>query len=137
MAAEASPPAKRDTAPASCVVYVDDDPEYAALIERLLDRLGYAVMSCSDRSGALAALRVVGAGCKLFITDCKLFADDGIDLACEVESLYPGISVGVISHGYEDIAMRALVAGVPAARKPETLDECAALVARLYLYRAR
>lgn len=118
------------------VVYVDDDPDYAELFACLLDRLGYAVMTCHDSAGALDALRMIGDHCDLFISDCKLLGEDGIDLACEVARRYPGIAVGVISNGYEDIALSAMARGVPAAVKPENREECAALIARLHHHKA-
>lgn len=118
------------------VLYVDDDAVYADLFTRLLDRLGYAVMACRDRAGALDALRMLGDHCSIFVSDCHLFGEDGIELACEVARAYPGIAVGVVSNQYEEIAMRALARGVPAAVKPENRDECAVLLARLNHHKA-
>jgi len=112
------------------VVYVDDDRDYARLFALLLDRLGYAAITCDDRAGALDILHLLEGHCDLFISDCELRGEDGIDLACEVAEKYPGIAVGVISNVYDTIAVRAMTRGVPAAVKPESREECAALIAR-------
>jgi CheY-like chemotaxis protein len=123
--------ADRDRAPSrGRVVYVDDDADYAHMFTLFLERLGYAVITCYDRVGALEVLQMLEGHCDLFISDCELRGEDGIDLACEIAAKYPGIAVGVISNVYDAIALRAVARGVPAAVKPDSRDGFLALIAR-------
>lgn len=118
------------------VLYIDDDPDYAELFSKLMIRLGYSMLVCHDRDSATQVLLEIGDRCDYFISDCRLIGADGIELACEVARRYPGIAVGVISSCYEEMALRALKHGVPAAQKPEDRAGCRALIRRLDHHKA-
>jgi PAS domain S-box-containing protein len=112
------------------VLYVDDDEVMVLMVQRLLQRAGYAVTACT---GALQALRLLAADPRRFdvvVSDYNMPDLSGLDLAQEVHRLRPELPV-IISSGFlpDELRAQALGLGVRALLKKEnTLEELAGLL---------
>lgn len=115
-------------APARLLV-VDDDQELLNLIEDGLSRAGYAVTACRRFEDARAAL--LEAPFALLMTDIRLGAYNGLQLALVARAHYPDIPIVVLT-GYEDPVLRAEAErlGATYLMKPMTLAELRDHVAR-------
>jgi CheY-like chemotaxis protein len=96
---------------------VEDDDHVRAHVERLLDGLGYRVVSA--RSGAEALERLNGdTGIALLFSDVVMpGAIDGIELAARATAIRPGLPV-LLTSGYPESALAGRRAG---ATLPELL----------------
>jgi PAS domain S-box-containing protein len=83
------------------VLVVDDEPEVAALLERLLVARGYRVTAFTSSEDALAAFRRDPDAYRAVVTDHTMPRLTGIELARQVKALRPGIPV-VLTTGYGD-----------------------------------
>jgi PAS domain S-box-containing protein len=114
------------------VAYVDDDEVVLLMVERLLDRAGYAVTAYSSPQDLLDAVRR-GTSCfDLLITDYSMPGMTGLDLAREVRALCPGLPV-VVSSGFvsEELRAAADTAGVRhVLHKENSYEELPSLAAR-------
>jgi PAS domain S-box-containing protein len=121
-AAAAAPPAPAATGDTAGLVLVveDNDAVRATLIE-LLGSSGYTVMAAADGEQALDLARHAAAPVTCLITDMMLPKASGLDVARDVQALYPECRVLFIT-GYLDLVLRnALPPGAALLQKPFSL----------------
>ena len=85
------------------LMVVDDDRQVLRYLTETLREEGYDTLSCEryrDAKGMLATIRP-----DLLVTDIRLGAYNGLQLAIYAQSRYPGIPVIVLT-GYEDPTLR-------------------------------
>jgi PAS domain S-box-containing protein len=102
------------------VLVVDDSPEVAQVTSSLFEHLGYNTVY---RDSAEAALKVLDSGARFDLVFSDIVmpgAIDGVGLAREIRSRYPGLPV-VLTTGYSDAA-RAAPPDLPILRKPFDSD---------------
>jgi len=112
------------------VVYVDDDEVMVLMVQRLLQRAGYRVTTCSAPAQLLALLREEPELGDLVVSDYNMPDMSGIELAQELARLRPALPV-IISSGYiaDELRERGRAVGVRALLKKEnTLEELPGLV---------
>ena len=112
------------------VIYVDDDEVMVLMVQRLLQRAGYLVTTCTAPAQLLALLREQPALGDLVVSDYNMPEMSGLELAIELARLRPALPV-VISSGYiaDELRQRARAVGVRALLKKEnTLEELPGLV---------
>jgi CheY-like chemotaxis protein len=115
------------------VLYVDDDEVMVELVQRLLERQGYRVITATSAAAALAVLRAPAGRCDILVSDYNMPQTSGLELAFEVARAWPGLPM-IISSGYvtEELHLQARAAGVRALLKKEnTFEELGALVQQL------
>jgi DNA-binding response OmpR family regulator len=86
------------------ILVVDDDPQVLGFLETGLSRAGYGVVACAayeDARALLAAQRP-----DLLLTDIRLGAFNGLQLALLAMHRYPGLPI-IILTGFDDPTMRA------------------------------
>jgi two-component system cell cycle sensor histidine kinase/response regulator CckA len=114
-------------------MYVDDDEALVFLINRVLKRKGYQVLTFTDPRQAIAALRADPMQIDLLVTDYNMPGYSGVDLLRDVKSVRPDLPVALAS-GYvtPDIEQAALAAGARALiHKPNDVDEMCDTVQQL------
>ena len=99
------------------IIVVDDDRQVLRYLTELLQESGYDTVSCErflDAKGLLAASRP-----DLLLTDLRLGAYNGLQLAIFARERHPGLPVIVLT-GYEDPTLReeAVRAGAGFLVKP-------------------
>lgn len=101
------------------VLVVDDEPDVAQLLERMLVARGYKVTTFTSSEEALAAFRSEPNEFRAVITDQTMPRLTGIELARRLKALRPAVPV-ILTTGYgETIASTPVGAGVDAvAGKP-------------------
>jgi DNA-binding response OmpR family regulator len=109
------------------VLVVDDEPQVLEYLTSALTRSGYLATPCAryeDAKAALAAGRP-----DLLLTDIRLGAYNGLQLAILATQKYPGTPV-IILTGFEDPTLRdeAQRAGATFVVKPLTLEDLLARV---------
>jgi two-component system response regulator FixJ len=77
-------------AEAPCIYVVDDDPDLAAAIGRLLERHGHQAIACEGPQSLLASFVAGCASC--IVTDVMMVAEDGFSLACRVRRMDPAVA---------------------------------------------
>ena len=115
------------------VLYVEDDEGMLAMVQRLLQRLGYQVSGFADPHAALSAVRAQPRAFDLVVTDFNMPAMSGLQLAAAVATLRPDLPI-ILSSGYvtEDMRTQARRLGVrDVLHKENTIDELGKLVARV------
>ncbi len=114
------------------VLVVDDEPQLASALKKMLERLGYRVETCTSGGEALEAIRHRSdePPFDLVITDMTMPGISGKDLARELHRLYPGLPVILCTGFSEKIdAEGARAAGCRAfLMKPVALRELAVAV---------
>ena len=119
--------ARQDAAMLSKILVVEDQPQVRRLVERLLERAGYSVLSAEDGTGALELLRNPGEEIDLLLTDMILPDVHGGDLAREAVALRPRLRV-LYTSGYagETVARDGMPPGhgfLQKPYKPERLEQ--------------
>ncbi len=111
---------------AECVLLVEDNDEVAALVQGMLDDLGYDVIRAATAQAALGAL-ANDRRIDIVFSDIMMPGDmDGLDLAREIRSRRKGLPI-VLTSGFAEPSMReAELAGLPILGKPYRLDDLAA-----------
>ncbi len=102
------------------VLVVDDSAEVAQVTSSLFEHLGYNTVY---RDSAEAALKVLDSGARFDLVFSDIVmpgAIDGVGLAREIRSRYPGLPV-VLTTGYSDAA-QAVPPDLPILRKPFDSD---------------
>ena len=100
------------------LMLVEDDDEVAALTGEMLDALGYRVIRVESADEALAALQNDRAVDVVF-SDVMMPGElDGIDLAFQIQRLYPGLPVLLTTGHVEAAREKAGTAGVTVLPKP-------------------
>ena len=75
------------------ILVVDDDESVRLYVSEVLLSAGYFVVSAADAWTALSVAHGLGEGLDLVITDVVMPNKDGIELADELENLFPNLSV--------------------------------------------
>jgi CheY-like chemotaxis protein/anti-sigma regulatory factor (Ser/Thr protein kinase) len=111
---------------AGYVLLVEDDDEVAALVEEMLDQLGYEVTRAASATAALGAL-ANGRRVDIVFSDIMMPGGmDGVELAREVRRRRGGLPV-LLTSGYAEAARREADAeGVKILPKPYRIDDLAA-----------
>ena len=104
------------------VLVVDDEPQVLEYLTSALTRSGYLATPCAKYEDAKAAL--AAGRPDLLLTDIRLGAYNGLQLAILATQKYPGTPV-IILTGYEDPTLReeAARAGAMFVIKPVTLED--------------
>jgi signal transduction histidine kinase/CheY-like chemotaxis protein len=113
-------------ASAGSVLLVEDDDEVAALVEEMLDQLGYQVIRAATAAAALGAL-ANGRRIDLVFSDIMMPGGmNGVDLAREIRRRRRDLPVLLPSGYAESVKNRTSAEKVHVLRKPYRLDELAA-----------
>jgi len=109
------------------ILIVEDDVSVLHLTERILDHLGYAVLTSASPAEALTMAREYQGEIHLLMTDVILPEMSGMDLAGEMLKIRPTIRTLFMSGYTADIIARqgVLDKGVHFVQKPFTLDSLA------------
>ncbi len=83
------------------VLAVEDDPRVLRLLERLLERLGYQVLTAGDGNAAIERVERHEGPIDLLLTDVVMPGMNGRELADRLTDRYPDLAVIYIS-GYTD-----------------------------------
>ena len=112
------------------VLYIDDDDVMMVMVERLLERLGYAVTCMDDPAHAIEAVRAAPKRFDIVVTDLNMPALSGLDVARALHRLRPGLPVIISSGNLPDqLQGEARQAGVRAlVHKQYTLEELGAVI---------
>jgi CheY-like chemotaxis protein len=113
------------------IIVVDDDPQVAASLSRVLRRRGFDVGIATSARTALAMLHA--APCDLLITDVVMPEMSGTQLLAEVRRQWPRLPCLLLS-GYASLDDDAPVEGMmaPVLRKPwDTLELVSAIAQAL------
>jgi len=110
------------------VLLVEDDDEVAALVQEMLEQLGYGVIRVASAMAALGALSN-GRDIDLVFSDIMMPGDmNGVDLVREIRRRRTNIPV-LLSSAYAEAAKdRAEAEGVNVLPKPYRIEELAAAV---------
>ncbi len=104
------------------ILVCEDDPKIRRLVEVMLTRRGYRVLSAGDPADALETVRKFAEPIDLLLTDIVMPHTSGFELARTVAQLLPGLHVLYMS-GYTDNHMngtQTLGEDVPFLQKPFT-----------------
>jgi signal transduction histidine kinase/ActR/RegA family two-component response regulator len=115
------------------VMYVDDDQALVFLVDRVLQRKGFAVTTFTDPRDALAALQAAPEAFDLLVTDYNMPGFSGVELLRAVRAQWPLLPVALAS-GYitPEIERTALAEGASALiYKPNDVSELCETVQRL------
>jgi PAS domain S-box-containing protein len=109
------------------ILVVEDDEQVRVLAGRMLRDLGYQVLEASNAGEALQAIEQDKSTINLILTDVVMPGMGGPEMLEQVQSIYPGTKVLLMS-GYVD--PNAVEPGTPQARfptiqKPFTLESLA------------
>jgi DNA-binding NtrC family response regulator len=85
---------KLDDAP---VIYVDDDPDYAALFRAHAERLGVKAVVISNSLNVVPALIKTRHRATLLVTDLQMPTLDGLDLAKELTAIGSATHVAIVT----------------------------------------
>ena len=112
------------------VLYIDDDDVMMVMVERLLERLGYAATCMDDPAAAIEAVRAAPQRFDIVVTDLNMPALSGLDVARALHRLRPGLPVIISSGNLPDqLQGEARQAGVRAlVHKQYTLEELGAVI---------
>ena len=133
----AAPPAGRPAAIApprqgrgERVLYIDDDEVMGVMVERLLERLGYAATCVQDPVQAVAILQAGPDAFDVIVTDLNMPGLSGLEVARQVRQARADLPV-IISSGNipEQLQADARAAGVRGlVHKQFTLEELGAVI---------
>jgi PAS domain S-box-containing protein len=112
------------------VLYIDDDEVMVVMVERLLERLGYAVTCLHDPVAALEVVRAAPQAFDVVVTDLNMPELSGLDVARALQGIRADlpviISSGNIPDRLQDDARHAGVRGL--VHKQFTLEELGAVI---------
>src|SRR4051794_22497617 len=105
---------------------VDDSPSVLEVTSRMLESLGYEVVTAAGFERARDLLR--SEAVRLLVTDVRLREFNGLQLAIEA-SLQGGVDIVIIT-GWEDSSLQTQASQIRAAlcKKPFTLDTLEAAI---------
>lgn len=120
---------------ADAVLVVDDEADLLMTYRRLLQRRGYAVITVSTRTDAMAVVRSTPLG--LVIADLKLPDGDGLDIVRAARAAPSAPPVIVVTGFASDASQQeALAAGATAyLSKPFSVSSFTGVVERLTVSR--
>jgi len=81
------------------ILVIEDDPEMRPLIARMLSATGHSAVTAGNREEALEIVRTAEPKPRIAIIDFILPDTSGKDLATEIRTILPGISIVFIT-GY-------------------------------------
>ena len=112
------------------VLYIDDDEVMVVMVERLLERLGYAVTCLHDPAAAIEAVRADPGGFDVVVSDLNMPQLSGLDVARALRRVRANLPVVISSGNLPDqLQAEAREAGVRAlVHKQYTLEELGAVV---------
>jgi signal transduction histidine kinase/CheY-like chemotaxis protein len=115
---------------AGAVLLVEDDDEVAALVEEMLDQLGYSVTRTASASAALGAL-ANGRPVDVVFSDIMMPGGmNGVELAREIRRRRHQLPI-LLTSGYAEAAQAAAdQAGVSILPKPYRIDDLATALAQ-------
>jgi DNA-binding NtrC family response regulator len=87
------------TNPGSVILVADDDATLRHMVEMVLARAGYIVLSAADGAEALAMSRAHAGAIDLLLTDVEMPHLSGVDLAAAMATERPGAAILVMT-GY-------------------------------------
>ncbi len=107
------------------ILIVDDDESVRGFTARAIAACGHAVETAEDGDLGLASIRTAGGGYDLVLSDIRMPAMDGIEMAKRAAGEFPGLKI-LLMTGYAEQRERAadlerVVIDVVA--KPFTLNE--------------
>ena len=107
------------------VLYIDDDDVMVVMVERLLERLGYAVTCLHDPARAIEVVRVAPHAFDIVVTDLNMPDLSGLDVARALQRIRAELPVIISSGNLPDqLQNEAREAGVRAlVHKQYTLEE--------------
>ncbi|RST86150.1 response regulator [Aquibium carbonis] len=109
----------------SRILIVEDDEPVRALAARALERDGHVVETAEDGEMGLERIRASNGAYDLVVSDIRMPAMDGIEMAKAAAALFPGLRIMLIT-GYADMREHAeelssiILEILP---KPFTLDQ--------------
>lgn len=112
------------------VLLVEDDAEVAALLEEMLQTLGYEVIHAASAKAALGAL-ANGRQVDLVFSDIMMpGGTNGIELAREIRRRMPHLPILLTSGFSESVKGEAAELGIPILKKPYGAEELRAAIHR-------
>ncbi|MCU0663398.1 MAG: response regulator [Myxococcota bacterium] len=109
------------------ILLVEDEPALRTLIERMLEKLGYEVLSASHSAQALLLVAGHAQTISLLLTDVVMPEMNGRDLAAKIQALCPKVKILFMS-GYTANVIAshgALDEGMHFLQKPFSLEKLA------------
>ncbi|MGB3500596.1 MAG: response regulator [Mesorhizobium sp.] len=88
------------------LLLVEDDDSVRQFAARALQSAGHAVETACDGEEGLACIVGAGGGYDLVVSDIRMPAMDGIEMAKSAAGLYPGLKIMLVT-GYADQRERA------------------------------
>lgn len=88
--------------PKKIILVVDDEGSVRELLQEVLSNFGYQVLPASSGSEAIAIWESRAAPIDLLLTDIRMNAMNGIELAAALAALQPGLKVLYMSGGTEE-----------------------------------
>jgi CheY-like chemotaxis protein len=112
------------------VLYIDDDEVMVVMVERLLERLDYAVTSVHDPARAIEMVRATPQAFDVVVTDLNMPALSGLDVARALRGVRVDLPVIISSGNLPDqLHGEARQAGVRAlVHKQYTLEELGTVI---------
>ncbi len=131
--ADATSPAAVDGAGLR-VLYLDDDEIMALMVERLLQRAGFAVTCLQEPQAAIDALGAMPPAFDLLVTDYNMPLLSGLDVLRAARQARPGLPAVLTSGSVNDtLRAQALALGVAEVlEKQHTLEALAPAIARAW-----
>ena len=113
------------------ILVVDDDSSVRGFVQRVLEGHGYRVALALHAHHALDVLAQLNGAVRLLLTDLRMPGLSGVELLQRVRSMWPALPcLCMTGYAEEHAALSGLVPPCPMLRKPFTMDELAAAVAR-------
>lgn len=112
------------------IAFLDDDDEYAALVMKMLTRLGHQVTLFRKPAALMTALEMEPPFVDAVITDFHMPGGNGDEVIRRVLENFPGLPCAVVST--DDEAVKQSIAGAITCEKPFALQGFADLIARIF-----
>jgi PAS domain S-box-containing protein len=121
------PPARAPARGHETLLMIEDDPAILDLARRMLERLGYTLLTAQIPSEALNLVRTRHDPVHLLITDVVMPDMNGKELARQIQALRPGLKCLFISgHTADILAPQGILApGVHFIQKPFSVSDLA------------
>ncbi len=112
------------------VLYIDDDEVMVVMVERLLERLGYAVTCLSDPATAVDVVRAAPQAFDIVVTDLNMPELSGLDVARALQRIRADLPLIISSGNIPDrLQAEARAAGVRGlVHKQFTLEELGSVI---------
>jgi CheY-like chemotaxis protein len=108
------------------ILIVDDEPGYRMMMEFELSQEGYRVLAAGSGKEALDTLKKEKVD--LVITDMKMPAMDGLDMALAARKNDPRLPIILMTGYAEDRVWKAKELNIPSLHKPFHLKELRKLI---------